>query len=177
MRKISNGHFVPYWLVANSDIRKLERVCQGKLPAKAEIPTLLEKYNERFDILGQPHVDSKDDEEHVNPVKHLSEKKGICFPGHGSLPNTSFNSCVIHKEKNVTDSEISKNMAEHFAVPKSKRDEEYLLRTGLSQSLETHQPEAKAIICCSDSGEEHGSDVENVDGLDMLFKATKLFEK
>ena len=70
----------------------------------------------------------------------------------------------------MIDSEISKNMAEHFAVPKSKRDEEYLLRIGLSQSLETRQPEAKDIIRCSDSGEEHGSDVENVDGLDMLFK-------
>ena len=174
LRKISNGHFVPIWLVVNSDIRKLERVCHGKLPAKAEIPTLLEKYNERFDILGQPNVDSEDDEEHVNPVKHLWEKKGIRFPGHGSVPNTSFSSCVIHHEKNVIDSEISKNMAEYFAVPKSKRDEEYLLRIGLSQSLETRQPEAKDIICCSDSGEEHGSDVENVD---MLFKAEKLLEK
>ena len=69
----------------------------------------------------------------------------------------------------MIDSKISKSMAEHFAVPKSKRDEEYLLRIGLSQSLETHKPEAKAIICCSDSGEEHG--------LDMLFKAAKLLEK
>lgn len=68
-------------------------------------------------------------------------------------------------------------MAEHFAVPKSKRDEEYLLRIGLSKSLETRRPEAKDIICCNDSGEEHGSGVENVDGLDMLFKAAKLLEK
>ena len=146
LRKISNGHFVPNSLVVNSDIRKLERVCHRKFPAKAEIPTLLEKYDERFDILGQPNIDSEGDEEHVNPVKHLWKKKGIRFLGHGCVPNTSFSSCAIHNEKNMIDSETSKNMAEHFAVPKSKRDEEYLLRIGLSQSLETRSPEAKDII-------------------------------
>jgi hypothetical protein len=164
LRKVSTGQFVPNWLVVNSDIRKLEKVCHGKLPSKAEIPTLLQKYNERFDILCQSNTDCDDDEEHVNPVKQLWEKKGIRFPGHGSVPNTS----------------LSKDVASHFAEPKSKREEEYLLQIGLSQSLQMLPPESEDVTSCNDSGEsgeERRSEVENIDGLHMLFKAAKLLEK
>ena len=111
----------------NSDIRKLEKVCHGKLLSKGEIPTLLQKYNERFDILCQSNTDCDDDKERVNPVKQLWEKKVIRFPGHGSLPNTS----------------LSKDVGSHFTEPKSKHEEEYLLQIGLSQSLQILLPESE----------------------------------
>ena len=51
LRKVQTGQFVPNWLVVNSDIRKLERVCHGKLPSNAEIPTLLQSYYSNLFII------------------------------------------------------------------------------------------------------------------------------
>ncbi len=43
-----DGRSVPNWLLVNSDIRKLERVCHGKVPSKTEIKRLLKNYDDNF---------------------------------------------------------------------------------------------------------------------------------
>ena len=174
LRKVQTGQFVPNWLVVNSDIRKLERVCHGKLPSKAEIPTLLQSYNDRFDILRKLDTDSEDDDERVNPVKQLWEKKGVRFPGRGSLPNTV--DCAINSQKTAYESVASTSLPIHFTEPKSKREEDYLFQIGLSQSLQTIQPENVNTVC-NDSSEDRETDVEEVVGLHMLFEAAKILEK
>lgn len=84
LRPTLQGHSVPNWLLVNSDIRKLERICHGKVPAKAEIPKLFKTYNDNFDIL----QDSPNIQNRVHPVKDLWEKKGVKFPGKGTVPNS-----------------------------------------------------------------------------------------
>ena len=37
----------PKWLLVNSDIRKLEKVCKGKVPPKENIQDLLAMFDER----------------------------------------------------------------------------------------------------------------------------------
>jgi hypothetical protein len=44
LRKSTTGHFIPNWLIVNCDVRKLERICQGKVPSKYEIPSLLKNW-------------------------------------------------------------------------------------------------------------------------------------
>jgi hypothetical protein len=78
-----DGRSVPNWLLVNSDIRKLERVCHGKVPSKTEIKRLLKNYDDNFDIL----ANSQDNQSHANPVKDLWARKGVQFPGKGPLPN------------------------------------------------------------------------------------------
>ena len=174
LHKAQTGQFVPNWLVVNSDIRKLERVCHRKLPSKAEIPAVLHSYNDRFDILRKLDTDSEDNAEWVNPVKLLWEKKGVCFPGRGSLPNNV--DCAIHSQKNAYESVASTSLPIHFTEPKSKREEDYLFQIGLSQSLQTIQSENVNTVC-NDSSKDREEEVEEVVGLHMLFEAAKILEK
>ena len=89
LRKTTTGQMVPNWLLVNSDVRKLERVCEGKLPSKDQIPQLLKQYNEQFDVLKSTDLASAKKINHINPVKALWEKKGVKFPGFGPAPNTT----------------------------------------------------------------------------------------
>ena len=40
LRTTTTGERVPQWLLVNADIRKLERICNGKVPATSEIQKL-----------------------------------------------------------------------------------------------------------------------------------------
>ena len=73
-------------MLVNSDIRKLERICHGKIPPKSAIQKLLKNYNDNFDIL----KDSRDNKSHGNRVKDLWKKKGVRIPGKDPLPNSEF---------------------------------------------------------------------------------------
>lgn len=179
LRKAICGQVVPNWLLVNSDIRKLERVCHGKLPLKHEIQPMLQMYDDRFDILSKTNAGSESDYEHVNPVKQLWEKKGIRFPGRGSVPNST--SCSIPSQNvsvgdDIIETPTSSATQYHLGEPKSKREEDYLLQIGLSQSLETKQPEI--IVYCNESDDKRAeSEGEDICGLDMLFEAAKILEK
>jgi hypothetical protein len=50
LRKTIAGDNIPNWLVVNTDIQKLERVCKGKVPDIREIQNLLTKYEAGFDV-------------------------------------------------------------------------------------------------------------------------------
>lgn len=88
LHSTQDGYPVPNWLLVNSDIRKLERVCHGKIPPKSEIQTKLKNYNDSFDILSESHDNETHDRGHRNPVKDLWQRKGVRFPGKEPLPNS-----------------------------------------------------------------------------------------
>jgi len=91
LRSTLQGYSVPNWLLVNSDIRKLERICHGKVPPSAEIPNLLKMYNENFDVLTNSlDLQSCATSKPEHPVKDLWEKKGVKFPGKGTVPNSSW---------------------------------------------------------------------------------------
>ena len=89
LRITAIGAKVPNWLVF-TDIRKLKRICNGKIPNANEIKKLIREYNEGFAITKQAPLEQSQ-ETYVNSVKRLWEAKlkGIRFPGTGILPNSS----------------------------------------------------------------------------------------
>ena len=82
-RETTTGDIVFQWLIVNTDIRKLERICHGKVPPKSQIQELLMEYDENFSVT-QEHTKTDCP---INSVKQLWERKGICFPGKDVLPN------------------------------------------------------------------------------------------
>ena len=86
LHSTQEGYTVPNWFFVNSDIRKLERICHGKIPPKSEIQNLLKNYNDNFDVL----KDSRGKKSHGNPVKDLWKKRGVRFPGKDPLPNFQY---------------------------------------------------------------------------------------
>lgn len=87
LRITAIGAKVPNWLVF-TDIRKLKRICNGKILNANEIKKLIREYNEGFAITKQAPLEQSQ-ETYVNSVKRLWEAKGIRFPGRGILPNSS----------------------------------------------------------------------------------------
>lgn len=82
-RETTTGDIVFQWLIVNTDVRKLERICHGKVPPKSQIQELLMEYDENFPVT-QEHTKTDCP---INSVKQLWERKGICFPGKDVLPN------------------------------------------------------------------------------------------
>ena len=87
LRTTTTGEKVPQWLLVNTDIRKLERICNGKVPDTSEIQKLIREYDESFAITSRQKA-LELEQTSVNPVKRLWKEKGIKFPGKGILPNT-----------------------------------------------------------------------------------------
>lgn len=74
LRKTVAGDYVPNWLVVNTDIRKLEKICKGKIPDISEIQNLITKYDAGFYVIREASRDSRSEStrhEHVNPVVKL----------------------------------------------------------------------------------------------------------
>ena len=85
LQETTAGDKVPNWLIINTDIRMLERICQGRAPPKSQIQQLLKEYSKNFSVT---QAQTKPGHS-TNPVKQLWEQKGICFPGKGVLPTRS----------------------------------------------------------------------------------------
>ena len=92
-RTTTTGESVPQWLLVNTDIRKLERTCNGKVPDMSEIQKLICEYDKSFTITSREKA-LKLKQTPVNPVKRLCVQKGIKFPGKGIFPNSSVKSCT-----------------------------------------------------------------------------------
>ena len=88
LRITTTGAKVPNWLVLNTDIRKLERIWNGKIPNANEIKKLDREYDEGFAITKHTALEQSQ-QTNVNPVKRPWEAKGIRYPGRGILPNSS----------------------------------------------------------------------------------------
>lgn len=86
-----NGEKVPNWLIVNTDIRKLERICRGKVPGEMEdIQSLINAYEKGFPGVYSDEPGSSKTQtvpNKVHPVVALWEKKGVSFPGKGIIPN------------------------------------------------------------------------------------------
>ncbi len=83
-----NGEKVPNWLIINSDIRRLERICCGKVPDETDdLQALILEYDENFLVLHTAEQPKQANEapktKAVNPVVALWEQKGVSFPGKG----------------------------------------------------------------------------------------------
>ena len=102
-----NGDNLPNWLIINTDIRKLERVCGGKVPSEMmDLQQLINDYETGF-----PGVYAHDGVEvgnkapqlapkTIHPVAALWQKKEVTFPGKGIVPNSASSTSVrqeIHK--------------------------------------------------------------------------------
>ena len=164
LRETTTGDKVPNWLIVNTDIRKLERICQGKVPPKSQMPQLLKEYDENFSVTREK---TKTDYS-INPVKQLWEQKGVCFPGRGVLPNRgeSFSRASDHAIYETPTSTMpsirrcdSKLLVDE---PKTLEEERCHLQMGLSESLKTCPPTVAR------------QDVESDYGLTLLFEAAKL---
>ena len=51
LRTTTTGERVPQWLLVNTDIRKLERICNCNVPDTSEIQKLIREYDESFAII------------------------------------------------------------------------------------------------------------------------------
>lgn len=68
----------------NANVRKLERICKGKIPNANDIKKLINEYDEGFAITKQMMLEQSQ-QTNVNPVKCMWEAEGIKFPGRGIL--------------------------------------------------------------------------------------------
>lgn len=59
LRITTTGAKVPNWLVLNTDIRKLERICNGKIPNANDIKKLIREYDEGFAITKQTALEQR----------------------------------------------------------------------------------------------------------------------
>ena len=124
LRETISGANVPNWLVVNTNIRKLERICNSKIPPKSEMQKLLNEYDEKFDVLTRKSAMS--DSVTVNPVRRLWVQKGIRFPGKGVLPNSRRESA----------STTTANLP-LWDEPTSLEEENHHLQVGLKESMKT----------------------------------------
>ena len=69
LRITAIGPTVPNWLVL-TDMRKLKRICNGKIPNANEIKKIISEYDEGFAITKQTALEQSQ-ETNVNPVKRL----------------------------------------------------------------------------------------------------------
>ena len=166
LRETTAGDKVPNWLIINTDIRKLERICQGKVPPKSQMQQLLKEYDENFCVT---QTQTKPGHS-TNPVKQLWEQKGICFPGKGVLPNRSERTSgtsghVIYQAPTSTlvNTSISGCVPQVlFDEPATLEEERCHLEMGLKESLKTNPPSVAK------------QEVESDYGLTLLFEAAQL---
>jgi hypothetical protein len=170
LRSSIHGNKIPNWLLIQTDIRKLERVCNGNVPEKSDIQRLLMQYDEQFAILKNKQ-DNSQSSKHVNPVRQLWEQKGIAFPGKGIAPNSK--GLLMHEQ------------------PKSETEEQYYLELGIKESLKstsvsrtsTTNADLKSMsstcttTTSNDSVESTAKQDDADYGLSLLFSAAKLLEK
>ena len=168
LRQTVTGERVPNWLVVNTDIRKLERICHGKIPSQSEMQQLLNEYNESFAVTLEPSRKSKD--RSINRVQDLWEQKGINFPCKGMLPN----SFTIRHSQGVIYGRLTSSSTSTAAVtacgpqllldePTTLKEENRHLELGLKESLK---------MCPSNVLNNHDSSQDY--GLSLLFEAAKL---
>jgi hypothetical protein len=177
LRKTIAGDNVPNWLVVNTDIRKLERVCKGKVPDIGEIQNLLTKYEAGFDVFNETVSEQSTQREHVNPVVKLWEQKGIKFPGKGVLPNSTYS----------TISQVIPSTASGQYFPATLEEENYHIKIGIEKSLQslpssdTHTVTGIPAISCTGRSERHDfveeSEEETDYGLSLLFKAAQIMSE
>lgn len=71
LRKTMDGGQAPNWLLVNSDIRKLEKVCKGKIPSKEHIQRLLTAFDERCFTPKSSISESEANKHCINPAVKL----------------------------------------------------------------------------------------------------------
>ena len=99
-----NGDKVPNWLIINTDIRKLERVCGGKVPSEMmDLQKLINDYETGFpEVYAHDGVEVRNKAPQVarktiHPVAALRQKKGVTFPGKGIVPNSASSTSVCQE--------------------------------------------------------------------------------
>ena len=128
----TTGAKVPNWLVLNTDIRKLERICNGKIPNANEIKKLIHEYDEGLAITKQTALE-QNQQSNFNRVKLLWETKGIRRPGRGillnssSAPSTSSSCTAAFGAEPVFYSD--------FAMPLTFEQEKMYLELGINKSF------------------------------------------
>ena len=164
LQKTIAGEKVPNWLLVTTDIRKLERICEGKIPPRNQIQQLLKQYDENFAVTReQPKTGSI-----INPVRKLWEQKGISFPGKGILPNSTESDGSAHRKSASTcvSGASATGSCSQFLFsyePTTLEEEECHLERGLSESLKT---------CPSSMAKQNVSEPDY--GLTLLFEAAQL---
>lgn len=172
LRKTTTGALVPNWLIVNSDIRKLEKACKGKIPSKSDIPRLIKQYDENFHVLNDSSSEEKVTGHNINPVKSLWERKGIKFPGSGPPPN--YQQHAMRQSATSTTTETHQQGTESSDA-QIKQQEEYLIQVAMNESLKTHSNDNTSTNVSHSTKSEAVSDNSNeFEGLELLFEAAKL---
>ena len=131
LKQTTTGDKVPNWLIVNTDIRKLERICQGKVPPKGQIQQPFKEYDEIFSgTREQTKTDSI-----YNPVRKFWEQKEISFPGKAVLRNRSEN-YTSTSVPGVSATGCSSQLL-LFDEPTNLEEEQSHLERGLTLSLKT----------------------------------------
>ena len=162
LRRTMDGGQAPIWLLVNSDIRKLEKVCKGKVPPKENIQDLLATFDERCSAPNGRQANDR----HTNPAVKLWQMKGIRFPGSQTLPNDA--------------SQSIDNL--EFEEPESIEEEDLFLRQALDESLVlcNRSSESSTSAVRSDVNEDDVPEevVENQAdyGLNLLSRAANILD-
>ena len=165
LRTTTTGERVPQWLLVNTDIRKLERICNGKVPDTSEIQKLIHEYDEGFAVTSRQKALEQTP---VNPVKRLWEQKGIKFPGKGILLNSSVKSCTA---TSTCTASVGTSVSD---VPNTVEEENLYLEMGITESLKSYSSTPKNTEQ-SEISSDRQPDVDEPDyGLSLLFTAAKL---
>jgi hypothetical protein len=157
-----DGGQAPTWLLVNSDIRKLEKVCKGKVPPKENIQDLLATFDERCSAPNGRQANDR----HANPAVKLWQMKGIRFPGSQTLPNDA--------------SQSIDNL--EFDEPESIEEEDLLLRQALDESLvlcnRSDESSTSAVRSGVNEDDVPEEVVENQAdyGLNLLFRAANILD-
>ena len=168
LRKTTTGERVPQWLLVNTDIRKLERICNGKVPDTSEIQKLVHEYDESFAVTSRQKA-LELEQAPVNPVKRLWEQKGIKFPGKGILPNSSVKSCTA---TSTCTASVGTSVSD---VPNTVEEENLYLEMGITESLKSYSSTPKNNEQSEITSSDRQPDIDEPDyGLSLLFTAAKL---
>ena len=148
-------------------IRKLKRICNGKVPDTSEIQELIREYDESFAITSRQKA-LELEQTPVNPVKRLWEQKSIKFPGKGILPNSSVKSCTATSTRTASVTSVSD-------VPNTVKEENLYLEMGITESLKSYSSTPKNTEQSEITSSDRQPDVDEPDyGLSLLFTAAKL---
>ena len=175
LRKTLTGQSIPNWLAVNSDIRKLEKICGGKVPHKSEIQHMIKQFDEGFYVLQSQTDQSSSTAPHVNPVKALWEMKGIHFPVAHTVLSQQFPS-ELDGASSTSIATVSIAPMQKYGEPKSKSEEDLFLEMGLKKSLEGLNDRLSSARSNSPERIVANDIPDESQGLDLLFKAANMLD-
>ena len=118
--KSLNGREIINWMQLNTDSKKIEKMCGGKVPgSKKKLQEIIVQHDTQEQQIA---VNSKTNKTNQQ-VRQLWEKKGVVFPGSGPI--------YCHEEKSATS---SRAMTASIPIPSTTEEEMYQTNLAIRES-------------------------------------------